>query len=120
MEIFEAIYTLRAVRRLNTNPVSEELVWKVQDAAIRAPSSYRRVFTPGPGLRLALRYLSLGAVSRLAVFKLFRSLLAAFRFRTTLGGSKCCRFRASLRMPDCRTIVLNCIRPLSKLALEPM
>jgi nitroreductase len=38
MEIFEAIYTLRAMRRLKTDPVPEELVWKVLDAAIRAPS----------------------------------------------------------------------------------
>lgn len=38
MEIFEAIYTLRAMRRLKTEPVPDELVWKVLDAAIRAPS----------------------------------------------------------------------------------
>jgi nitroreductase len=38
MEIFEAIYTLRAMRRLKTDPVPDELVWKVLDAAIRAPS----------------------------------------------------------------------------------
>ncbi len=38
MDIFEAIYTLRAMRRLKTDPVPEELVWKVLDAAIRAPS----------------------------------------------------------------------------------
>lgn len=38
MEIYDAIYTLRAMRRLKTDPVPEELVWKVLDAAIRAPS----------------------------------------------------------------------------------
>ncbi len=38
MDIFEAIYTLRAMRRLKTDPVPEELIWKVMDAAIRAPS----------------------------------------------------------------------------------
>lgn len=38
MDIFDAIYTLRAMRRLKTDPVPEELVWKVLDAAIRAPS----------------------------------------------------------------------------------
>jgi nitroreductase len=38
MDIFEAIYTLRAMRRLKTDPVSDGLVWKVLDAAIRAPS----------------------------------------------------------------------------------
>ena len=38
MDIFETIYTLRAMRRLKTDPVPEELVWKVLEAAIRAPS----------------------------------------------------------------------------------
>lgn len=38
MELLEAIYTLRAMRRLKTDPVPEEMVWKVLDAAIRAPS----------------------------------------------------------------------------------
>jgi nitroreductase len=42
MEIFEAIYTLRAMRRLKADPVPEELVWKVLDAAIRAPSGGNR------------------------------------------------------------------------------
>ncbi len=38
MDIFEAINTQRAMRRLKTDPVSEDLIWKVLDAAIRAPS----------------------------------------------------------------------------------
>jgi nitroreductase len=38
MDVFEAIYTLRAMRRLKPDPVDEALVWKVLDAAIRAPS----------------------------------------------------------------------------------
>lgn len=38
MDIYDAMYTLRAMRRLKTEPVPEELVWKVLDAAIRAPS----------------------------------------------------------------------------------
>lgn len=38
MELMEAITTLRAMRRLKTDPVPEEMVWKVLDAAIRAPS----------------------------------------------------------------------------------
>lgn len=42
MDIFEAIYSLRAMRRLKTDPVDEELVWKVLDAAIRAPSGGNR------------------------------------------------------------------------------
>jgi nitroreductase len=36
--IFDAIYTARALRRLKPNPVPDELITKVLDAAIRAPS----------------------------------------------------------------------------------
>lgn len=42
MDIFEAIYTTRAMRRLKPDPVPEELIWKVLDAAIRAPSGGNR------------------------------------------------------------------------------
>jgi nitroreductase len=38
MDVYEAMYTLRAMRRLKSDPVPEELVWKVLEAAIRAPS----------------------------------------------------------------------------------
>jgi nitroreductase len=38
LDVFEAIHTLRAMRRLKPDPVDEELVWKVLDAAIRAPN----------------------------------------------------------------------------------
>jgi nitroreductase len=36
--LFNALYTARAMRRLKTDPVPEELITKVLDAAIRAPS----------------------------------------------------------------------------------
>jgi nitroreductase len=36
--LFDAIYTARALRRLKPDPVPEELITKVLDAAIRAPS----------------------------------------------------------------------------------
>lgn len=42
MDVFEAIYTTRAMRRLKTDEVPEELIWKVLDAAIRAPSGGNR------------------------------------------------------------------------------
>ena len=42
MDVFEAIYTTRAMRRLKQDPVPDELVWKVLDAAIRAPSGGNR------------------------------------------------------------------------------
>ena len=38
MDIFEVIHTQRAIRRFKPDPVSEELIWKVIDAAVRAPS----------------------------------------------------------------------------------
>ena len=38
MEVFETINTLRAMRRLKTDPVSDEDIWKLLDAAIKAPS----------------------------------------------------------------------------------
>ena len=42
MDLHEAMYTLRAMRRLKTDPVPEELIWKVLDAAIRAASGGNR------------------------------------------------------------------------------
>src|SRR5258705_4425367 len=36
--LFEAIYSARAIRRLKPDPVPEELITKILDAAIRAPS----------------------------------------------------------------------------------
>jgi nitroreductase len=37
-KLFEIMYSLRSIRRLKTDPVSDELVWKLLDAAVRAPS----------------------------------------------------------------------------------
>ena len=37
--LFEAIYTARALRRLKPDPVPEDVLTKVIDAAIRAPSA---------------------------------------------------------------------------------
>ena len=42
MDLFEAIYSQRAMRRLKSDPVPDELIWKVLDAAIRAPSGGNR------------------------------------------------------------------------------
>ena len=36
--LFEAMYTARALRRLKPDPVPDELIMQVLDAAIRAPS----------------------------------------------------------------------------------
>src|SRR5215470_19642589 len=37
--LFEAIYSARALRRLKPDPVPEELLTRILDAAIRAPSA---------------------------------------------------------------------------------
>jgi nitroreductase len=42
MDVFEAINTTRAMRRLKPDPVPDDLIWKVLDAAIRAPSGGNR------------------------------------------------------------------------------
>ena len=42
MDIFEAINTQRAMLRLKPDPVSDELIWKLLDAAVRAPSGGNR------------------------------------------------------------------------------
>ncbi|HEU4759833.1 MAG TPA: nitroreductase family protein [Dehalococcoidia bacterium] len=42
MDIFEVIYSQRAMRRLKPDPVPDDLIWKVLDAAIRAPSGGNR------------------------------------------------------------------------------
>ena len=42
MDIFEAINTQRAMRRLKPDPVPDELIWKLLDAAVRAPSGGNR------------------------------------------------------------------------------
>ncbi|HXG42108.1 MAG TPA: nitroreductase family protein [Dehalococcoidia bacterium] len=42
MDVFEAIYTLRAIRRFRPDPVPDELIWKVLEAATKAPSGGNR------------------------------------------------------------------------------
>jgi len=39
MDVYEAIYTTRAMRRLSPDPIPEELLPKLFDAAIRGPNS---------------------------------------------------------------------------------
>lgn len=36
--LFQAIYTTRALRRLRPDPVPEEVIFQLLDAAIRAPT----------------------------------------------------------------------------------
>lgn len=38
MDFFEVVHTQRSIRRFKSDPVPEEAIWKMLDAAIRAPS----------------------------------------------------------------------------------
>jgi len=38
MELFEALYTTRAMRRVRPDPIPDEVVKHILDAAVRAPS----------------------------------------------------------------------------------
>lgn len=38
MDFFEVVHTQRSIRRFKPDPVPDDLLWKVLDAAIRAPS----------------------------------------------------------------------------------
>lgn len=38
MDFFEVVHTQRAIRRFKPDPVPQELIWRMIDAAIRAPS----------------------------------------------------------------------------------
>ncbi len=42
MDLFEAINSQRAMRRLKPDPVPDELIWNLVDAAIKAPSGGNR------------------------------------------------------------------------------
>jgi len=42
MDVFEAMSTMRAIRRFKPDPVPEELLWRVLEAATKAPSGGNR------------------------------------------------------------------------------
>ena len=42
MDVFEALYTTRSMRRVKEDPISEEIIKTMVDAAIRAPSGSNR------------------------------------------------------------------------------
>lgn len=56
MDLYEALYTTRAMRRVSSEPVSEEAIAQILDAAIRAPSggnaqNWRMIVVSDPDLR---------------------------------------------------------------------
>ena len=42
MDVFEALYTTRSMRRVKEDPIPEEIIKTMVDAAIRAPSGSNR------------------------------------------------------------------------------
>jgi nitroreductase len=59
LEIYEALYTTRAMRRVTSDPIPLEVQARILDAAIRAPSGgntqrWRFLFVDDPGVKAAL------------------------------------------------------------------
>jgi nitroreductase len=59
MDVFEALYTTRAMRRVRPDPIPHEVQQQILDAAIRAPSggnaqNWRFLLVDDPGVRGAL------------------------------------------------------------------
>ena len=42
MDVFEALYTTRAMRRVKEDPIPEDVIKSILDSAIRAPSGSNR------------------------------------------------------------------------------
>jgi len=56
MDVYEALYTTRAMRRVRTDPIPQDVQARILDAAIRAPSggntqNWRFMLVDDPGLR---------------------------------------------------------------------
>ena len=59
MDVYEAIYTTRAMRRMKPDPVPPELLPKLFDAAVRGPSGgntqlFRFLTVTDPDMKLSL------------------------------------------------------------------
>jgi nitroreductase len=59
MDLYEALYTTRAMRRVKPDPISEEVVRRMLDAAVRAPSggnsqTWRFITVTEPGVKAQL------------------------------------------------------------------
>ena len=62
MELSQALYTTRAMRRVKPDPIPDEILAKLLDAAVRAPSggntqSWRFLLVSDPAKRVALQKL---------------------------------------------------------------
>jgi nitroreductase len=77
MDIYEALYTTRAMRRVKTDPIPESAQARILDAAIRAPSggnsqSWRFLLVDDPELKAAL-----GPLYRDSLEQLWKTLYAS-------------------------------------------
>jgi nitroreductase len=76
MELHEALYTTRAMRRVRPDPVPEDVQARILDAAIRAPSggnqqNWRFLLVDDPGVKAAL-----GPLYRDSMDQLWRTIYA--------------------------------------------
>ncbi len=77
MEIFEALYTTRAMRRVRPDPIPMEVQQSILDAAVRAPTGgnmqgWRFMLVDDPGLKAKL-----GPLYRKSLGRLFDTVYAA-------------------------------------------
>jgi nitroreductase len=88
MDLTEALYTTRAMRRVRSDPIPEPVVARMLDAAIRAPSgsnaqSWRMVVVDEPDLRARL-----GPLYREAYEQLYEDLYAGRREAAEARGDE--------------------------------
>ncbi|MCF2529494.1 nitroreductase family protein [Yinghuangia soli] len=77
MDIHEALYTTRAMRRVKPDPIPEDVQARILDAAVRAPSggnaqTWRFLLVDDPGVKAQL-----GPLYREAMGKLWQTIYAA-------------------------------------------
>ncbi|WP_036331031.1 nitroreductase family protein [Microbispora sp. ATCC PTA-5024] len=86
MDVFEALYTTRAMRRVKPDPVPAEVQERILDAAVRAPSGgnvqgWRFLLVDDPGVKAAL-----GPLYRQALGVLFEGHYKEMRERAEATG----------------------------------
>ena len=74
MDIYEALYTTRAMRRVRPDPIPHEVQARILDAAVRAPTGgnaqgWRFMLVDDPGLKSQL-----GPIYRACLGKLFETI----------------------------------------------
>jgi nitroreductase len=118
--LFEAIYSARALRRFKPDPVPDEIITKILDAAIRAPtaSNYQNwvfvvVKNPERRRRVAEVYRKVGDAIRPVIANLFRGASAARtetdRRRRMLNDSVLYLFE-NMHVPP--VLLVACLKPV--------